>query len=101
MAQLMLPHDIVNNPLLRRVLSRSAEEIEMSLPSDTRLIVHLKKASKRLYDANLRAKLFGQTVVVTVQDTDIFHAINRARRQLFRQVEAVCEQRRARERQRA
>ncbi len=87
MAQLMLNHDIVDSPFLRQHIEENVEEIETLVPEGTPVKVQLKRISKRLFGADLRLLLFGRWIIVRTHDTDLFHAVNRARRHLLRQVD--------------
>jgi ribosome-associated translation inhibitor RaiA len=87
MAQLVLNHDIMDNDFLRRQIAENVEEIETLVPRGTPVHVQLKKISKRLFGADMRLRLFGRWIIVRTHDTDLFHALNRARRHLLRQVD--------------
>ncbi len=96
MAQLMLNPEIVDSPDLRRHIAERIEEIETVLPEGASLKVHLKRVSRHLFGARLHSRLFGREVVVRVYDANIFHALNRARRHLLRQVDDVRHEKRDR-----
>lgn len=87
MAQLVLNHDILDSEFLRQHIAENVQEIETFLPRGTSVHVQLKKISKRLFGADLRLRLFGRWIIVRTHDTDLFHALNRARRHLLRQVD--------------
>jgi len=89
MAQLMMNHDIVDNPLLRRHIAEDIDEIETILPDGANLIVHVKRVSRELFAACFRSRLLGREVIVRAYDTDIFQALNRAKKNLMRQVDDV------------
>jgi ribosomal subunit interface protein len=96
MAQLVLNHNIMESEGLRQHIAENVEEIETLVPRGTPVHVHLKKISKRLFGADVRLRLFGRWIIVRTHDTDLFHALNRARRHLLRQVDEAKGIRRAR-----
>src|SRR3712207_1427574 len=87
MAQFMIHHDVVDSPFLRGYIREIVEEFEHLLPENSPLTVHIKRTSRRLFCADIRAKLFGRPIVVSAVDTDLFLALARARRHLLRQME--------------
>ena len=87
MAQLNLNRNIVDSASLRKHIEENVEEIETLVPSGTQVMVQLKQISNRLFGADLRLRLFGRWIIVRTHDTDLFHALNRARRHLLRQVD--------------
>jgi ribosome-associated translation inhibitor RaiA len=97
MAQLTMNVDLIDDPLLReqsretirKHIEESFDEIEMLLPEDSPLILHIKKISKDLFGAHFRTRLFGRQVVVKAYDENLLSAVNRARRHLLRQVDDV------------
>ncbi len=93
MAQLTMNADIMDSPSLRQHIAENVEEIEMILPEGSPLNVHIKRVSRHLYSANLRAHLLGRELVVRAYDSNLFRALNRARRHLLRQVDDVRHQR--------
>lgn len=95
MAQLLMKHDIVDSPFLRRHIADNVEEIETILPEGAPLTVQIKRVSRHLFGAHLRSRLLGREVIVRAYDTDLFQALNRARRHLLQQIGDVRLERRA------
>lgn len=89
MAQLMLNPEILDSADLRQHLAVNIEEIENVLPVGALLKIHIKRVSRHLFGAHVHSRLFGRDVMVRSYDSNLFQAINRARRQLLRQVDDV------------
>lgn len=89
MAQLNLQHDVVDSALLRDQIDKSIEEIEMMLPEGTAVSIHLRRESKSLFAANFRIRLFNKILVVTEEDSNLFQALNRAKKHLLRQINSI------------
>jgi ribosome-associated translation inhibitor RaiA len=89
MAQLMLTQDFSNQPELRDHLRQNIEDLEMLLPEESPVTVRIKKISKHVFGADVRARLMGRLIVVSAQGTDVFQALSRARKHLMRQIEDI------------
>lgn len=100
MVQLKVNGAIPNSPELRQHIEENLGEIEVALPKNSQLWVHVRMASKRVFAAAFRIRVLGRMLVVTAQDENVFQAINRARRQILRQLESVRSQHRNRDRSR-
>jgi hypothetical protein len=100
MAQLVMKHDVVNQPLLRQTIAENVAEIQDNLPSGAPLTVHLRRVSKHLFGANMRVRMLGRELVVRSYDADLMQALLKARRHILRQVDELRHFRRGEERQR-
>jgi ribosome-associated translation inhibitor RaiA len=88
------PNSVMDSPPLRNHIEAILEELETLLPDESPLTISVKRVSKRLFGADIRARVFGRQLVVHTQDTDLLHALTRARRHLIRQIEEVRSERR-------
>jgi ribosome-associated translation inhibitor RaiA len=100
MAQLVMKHDIVDNPQLRQHVADNVAEIQDNLPTGAPLTVHIRRISKHLFGANVRVRMLGRDLVVRSYDTDLMLALAKARRHLLRQVDDLRHFHRAENRQR-
>lgn len=93
MLQLKLASDVHDSDLLRRHIEDNADEIESTIGDDVPLSVSVKRIAKNFFAIHLHARLFGRLFVVEEEDTNLFHAVTRARRHLLRQVTEIRHQR--------
>lgn len=100
MVQLHINSTIESSPELRRHIEENTSEIELALPESSQVKVHLQKSAKNVYAAHLRTRLLGKMLVAKAEDSNLFQAINHARRQLLRQIEEVRSRHREQQRSR-